>query len=276
MRVEFTKMHGLGNDFILLQLPIDLDFPTPARWQALADRHRGIGFDQALVMYPPRRSGTDVFYKIVNADGTEVEQCANGARCLAALLHRQGRGHDNTLTMESVGGISHARFLSDGRVSVDMGVPNFDPTSLPFVTASQNVTYSSTAAGQNIEFGAVSIGNPHVTVRVEAIESAPVEAVGRALQNSPLFPKAVNVGFMQIVDAGLIRLRVYERGAGETLACGTGACAAVVIGRSLGVLKDHVEVRVPGGVLSVNWEGPGRSVWLTGLAQQAFEGCVEI
>jgi diaminopimelate epimerase len=276
MRVEFTKMHGLGNDFILLQLPSGLDFPTPARWQALADRHRGIGFDQALVMYPPRRSGTDVFYRIVNADGTEVEQCANGARCLAALLHRQGRGHDNTLTMESVGGVSRARFLSDGRVSVDMGVPNFDPTSLPFVTASQNVTYGSTVAGQNIEFGAVSIGNPHVTVRVEAIESAPVEAVGRALQNSPLFPKAVNVGFMQIVDAGLIRLRVYERGAGETLACGTGACAAVVIGRSLGVLKDQVEVRVPGGVLSVNWEGPGRSVWLTGLAQQAFEGCVEI
>jgi len=276
MRVEFTKMHGLGNDFILLELPPSAQFPTPAQWQALADRHRGIGFDQAVIMYPPRRRGTDVFYKIVNADGTEVEQSGNGARCLAALLHRRGRSHDGALTMESVGGVSHARFLPDGRVSVDMGIPNFDPKALPFVTSAQSVTYNSTFAGQNIEFGAVSIGNPHVTLRVEAVESAPVDAVGRALQSSPLFPKAVNVGFMQVVDAGLIRLRVYERGTGETLACGTGACAAVVIGRTLGVLKDHVEVRVPGGVLSVNWEGPGRSVWLTGVAQLAFEGCVEI
>jgi diaminopimelate epimerase len=276
MRVEFTKMHGLGNDFILLELPHGAEFPTRAKWQALADRHRGIGFDQAVVMYPPRRSGTDVFYKIVNADGTEVEQSGNGVRCLAALLHRRGRSHDDALTMESTGGLSHARFLSDGRVSVDMGIPNFDPKSLPFVTRSESVTYNATTGGQNIEFGAVSIGNPHVTLRVEAVESAPVEAVGRALQDSPLFPKAVNVGFMQIIDAGSIRLRVYERGTGETLACGTGACAAVVIGRTLGVLKDHVEVRVPGGVLSVNWEGQGRSVWLTGVAQLAFEGCVDI
>jgi diaminopimelate epimerase len=276
MRAEFTKMHGLGNDFILLELPPGAEFPTRAKWQALADRHRGIGFDQAIIIYPPSRSGTDVFYKIVNADGTEVEQSGNGARCLAALLHRRGRSHDGALTMESTGGLSRARFLPDGRVSVDMGIPNFDPESLPFVTPSASVTYNATVAGQRIEFGAVSIGNPHVTLRVEAVESAPVEAVGRALQDSPLFPKAVNVGFMQIIDAGLIRLRVYERGTGETLACGTGACAAVVIGRTLGVLKDHVEVRVPGGALSVNWAGPGQSVWLTGIAQLAFEGCVEI
>jgi diaminopimelate epimerase len=276
MRIEFTKMHGLGNDFIVLELPPDTDFPVAARWQALADRHRGIGFDQAVVISAPRRTGTDVFYRIVNADGSEVEQSGNGVRCLASLLHRRGRSHGDALTMESVGGVSHARFLPDGRVSVDMGIPNFDPASLPFLAPAQSVAYTSTAAGQNIEFGAVSIGNPHVTLRVEAIESAPVEAVGRALQHSSQFPRQVNVGFMQIVDAGQIRLRVYERGAGETLACGTGACAAVVIGRSLGLLKDHVEVRVPGGVLSVHWDGPGQSVWLTGPAQQSFEGCVEI
>jgi diaminopimelate epimerase len=276
MRFEFTKMHGLGNDFILLELPSGTAFPTAKQWQALADRHRGIGFDQAVVLYPPRRTGTDVYYRIVNADGSEVEQSGNGARCLAALLHHRGRSHDGTLTMESIGGIAHARFLPDGRVSVDMGVPNFDPESLPFITAAPAVSYRSTAAGQQIEFGAVSIGNPHVTLRVDAVESAPVDAIGRALQNTPEFPRAVNVGFMQVLDAGLIRLRVYERGAGETQACGTGACAAAVIGRSLGLLKEHVEVRVPGGVLSVNWEGPGKSVWLTGIAERAFEGMVEI
>jgi diaminopimelate epimerase len=276
MRVEFTKMHGLGNDFILLELPVGAEFPTAAQWQALADRHRGIGFDQAVVMYPPRRSETDVFYRIVNADGSEVEQSGNGARCLAALLHRRGRSRDNALTMESIGGVSHARFLTDGRVSVNMGVPNFEPKSLPFVTDAGSVRYRSIAAGQPIEFGAVSIGNPHVTLRVEAVETAPVEQVGRALQNAPEFPRAVNVGFMQVLNAGMIRLRVYERGAGETQACGTGACAAAVIGRSLGWLQDQVEVRVPGGVLSVHWEGPGKPVWLTGVAQQAFEGIVEI
>jgi diaminopimelate epimerase len=276
MRVEFAKMHGLGNDFIVLELPAGADFPAREKWQALADRHRGIGFDQAVIMSAPRRSGTDVFYRIVNADGSEVEQCANGARCLAALLHRRGRSRNGALTMESVGGISQARFLADGRVSVDMGVPNFDPRSLPFEAASPAASYTSTAAGQSIEFGAVSIGNPHVVLRVEAVESAPVEAIGRALQNSPQFPRQVNVGYMQVVDAGHIRLRVYERGAGETLACGTGACAAVVIGRNLGLLKSEVEVRVPGGVLSVHWDGQGQSVWLTGVAEQAFDGCVEI
>lgn len=276
MRVEFSKMHGLGNDFILLELPSGTDFPTPKQWQGLSDRHRGIGFDQAVVVYPPRRSDTDVYYRIVNADGSEVEQSGNGVRCLAALLHDRGRSRDGTLTMESVGGVTHARFLPDGRVSVDMGIPNFDPKSLPFITAAPASSYRCTAAGHPIEFGAVSIGNPHVTLRVDAVETAPVEAIGRALQNTPEFPRAVNVGFMQVMDAGVIRLRVYERGAGETQACGTGSCAAVVIGRSFGLLKDRVEVRVPGGVLSVDWEGPGKSVWLTGIAQKAFEGIVEI
>lgn len=276
MRIDFTKMHGLGNDFIVLNLPADACLPSREQWRALADRHGGIGFDQALVLLPPRRSGTDVFYRVFNADGGEVEQCGNGARCVAALLHRRGQGGDRTLTMDSVGGLLHARVLADGRVSVDMGVPNFDPRSLPFDALAPSATYTLTAAGETIEFGAVSVGNPHAVLRVEAVESAAVEGIGRALQNSPHFPRQVNVGFMQIIDAGQIRLRVYERGVGETLACGTGACAAVAVGRSLGLLGADVEVRVPGGTLSVHWDGPGQSVWLTGPAQQAFEGRVEI
>jgi diaminopimelate epimerase len=276
MRIDFTKMHGLGNDFIVLNLPADAYLPSPEQWRALADRHSGIGFDQALVLLPARRSDTDVFYRVFNADGGEVEQCGNGARCVAALLHRRGRGHDGTLTMDSLGGLLHARVLDDGRVSVDMGVPNFDPASLPFDAAAPSATYAIAAGGESIEFGAVSVGNPHAVLRVEAIESAAVERIGRALQASPHFPRQVNVGFMQINSAAQIRLRVFERGVGETLACGTGACAAVAIGRSLGLLGADVEVRVPGGTLSVHWDGPEQPIWLTGPAQQAFEGRVEI
>ena len=276
MRIDFTKMHGLGNDFIVLNLPADACLPSREQWRALADRHGGIGFDQALVLLPPRRSSTDVFYRVFNADGGEVEQCGNGARCVAALLHRRGQGSDGLLSMDSVGGVLHARVRADGSVSVDMGVPDFDPRSLPFDAPVPSATYTISAAGESIEFGAVSVGNPHAVLRVEAVESAAVERIGRALQNSPHFPRQVNVGFMQIVDAGQIRLRVYERGVGETLACGTGACAAVAVGRSLGLLAADVEVRVPGGRLSVHWDGPGQSVWLTGPAQQAFEGRVVI
>ena len=276
MRVEFAKMHGLGNDFVLLELPDGVAFPTPQKWQALADRHRGIGFDQAVIICAPRVRGTDVFYRIVNADGSEVEQSGNGARCLAALMHRRGRSRDGALTMESVGGISHARFLDDGRVSVEMGVPNFEPSSLPFDAPAPKPAYTAIAQGRSIEFGAVSIGNPHAVLRVDDVDRAPVDEIGRALQHSPHFPRRVNVGFMQVVDSGHIRLRVYERGAGETLACGTGACAAVVVGQNRGWLAAEVEVRVPGGVLSVHWDGQGQSVWLTGIAQLAFDGCVEI
>jgi diaminopimelate epimerase len=276
MRIDFTKMHGLGNDFIVLTLPADACLPSPEQWRALADRQRGIGFDQALVLLPPRRSDTDVFYRVFNADGAEVEQCGNGARCVAALLHRRGRGQNGLLSMDSIGGLLKARVLADGRVSVDMGVPNFDPASLPFDAPAPSATYTIAAGSDCIEFGALSLGNPHAVLRVEALESAAVERIGRALQNSPHFPRQVNVGFMQIKHAGQISLRVFERGAGETLACGTGACAAVAFGRSLGLLGAEVEVRVPGGTLSVHWDGPGQSIWLTGPAQQAFEGRVEI
>lgn len=276
MRIDFTKMHGLGNDFMVLDLPDGASWPSHEQWRALANRHTGIGFDQALVLFPPRRRGSDVYYRVVNADGGEVEQCGNGARCVAALLHRQGRGHGGSLTLDSAGGPLRARVLGDGRVSVEMGAPNFDPKSLPFDAPARCAIYSVMIAGEPIEISAVSMGNPHAIVRVEAVESAPVERIGRALQSSAHFPRQVNVGFMQVLDSGAIRLRVYERGVGETLACGTGACAAAVIGRDLGLLDADVQVHVPGGALSVHWDGPGQSVWLTGPAQQSFEGRVDI
>jgi len=276
VRIDFTKMHGLGNDFIVLELPSAADWPSREQWRALADRHHGIGFDQALVLCAPRRGGTDVYYRIINADGGEVEQCGNGARCIAALLHQRGRGEDGLLTLDSAGGALRARVLADGRVSVEMGVPNFDPKSLPFDAPARSASYTIMAGSETIEIGAVSMGNPHAVLRVEAVERAPVARIGQALQASARFPRQVNVGFMQVLDSATIRLRVYERGAGETLACGTGACAAAVIGCDLGLLGADVQVHVPGGTLSVHWQGPEHSVWLTGPCAQAFEGRVDI
>src|ERR1700722_15775283 len=275
MRIEFTKMHGLGNDFLVLDLPADAALPSPAQWRALSNRHTGVGFDQALVLQPARRPGSDAYLRIFNADGGEVEQCGNGARCVAALLHQRGR-NGAELTIDGIAGSLRARVLDHDRVTVELGVPNFDPKSLPFEVPQQSASYTLRVAGQNIEIGAVSIGNPHAVLRVPDVASAPVERIGEALQADAHFPQQVNVGFMQLLDAAHISLRVYERGVGETLACGTGACAAVIVGRSLGLLGADVEVRVSGGTLSVHWEGAGQSIWLTGPAQQAFEGSVEI
>ena len=277
MRSDFTKMHGLGNDFIVLEPPPGGALPSASQWRALADRHAGIGFDQALLLGPPRQPGTVVHYRVFNADGSEVEQCGNGARCVARYLQLRGRvAPDGALNMGSTGGPVAARVLADGRVAVDLGVPDFNPTSLPFLAGAAEATYTLAVAGETIEFGAVSIGNPHAVLRVAAVESAPVERIGRALQAHAGFPRQVNVGFMEIVDAAHIRLRIFERGVGETLACGTGACAAVAVGRSLGLLGADVEVHVPGGRLSVHWEGSGQRVWLTGPAEVAFTGQVEI
>ena len=277
MQIAFTKLHGLGNDFLLVEAPIGAAPPSTAQWRALADRHAGIGFDQALLLEPPRLPGTAVHYRVFNADGGEVEQSGNGARCVARYLQLHGRvSSDGAVTMGSTGGTVAARVYADGRVSVDLGVPAFEPRALPFLAAAAEANYSLQLAGEHIEFGAVSIGNPHAVLRVTAVESAPVERIGRALQTHAAFPRQVNVGFMEIVDAAHIRLRVYERGAGETLACGTGACAAVAVGRNLGVLGPEVEVHVPGGRLGVHWAGAGQHVWLTGPAEVAFTGQAEI
>jgi diaminopimelate epimerase len=276
MRIEFTKMHGLGNDFIIFDAPAGKALPSPAQWRALADRHTGIGFDQALVLEPARAADAAIYYRIFNADGGEVEQCGNGARCVAALLHRRLPGHGELLAMDSAGGRLQARILANGLVSVDMGVPDFSPASLPFLAEAAALSYELSFHGQNLRFGAVSMGNPHAVFQVPDVESAPVESLGRALQTNPRFPRQVNAGFMQVLDASHLRLRVYERGVGETLACGTGTCAAVAVARSLGLVGTDVEVHVRGGRLGVHWPGAGQALWLTGPAETAFVGQVEI
>jgi diaminopimelate epimerase len=276
MRIDFTKMHGSGNDFIVFDSPAGQAPPPAEQLRKLADRHTGIGFDQALILEKPRRPDTAVFYRIFNSDGVEVEQCGNGARCIAALLYRRGQTRAGDVTMDSPAGLIHARVQNGSIVSVDMGVPSFDPRSLPFDAPARADTYSLEVAGKKVEIGAVSMGNPHAVLTVASTDTAPVETLGPAIERHPRFPKRVNAGFVQIVDRSHIRLRVYERGAGETLACGTGACAAVAVERERGLLDASVQVSVRGGELRVNWEGPGSNIWLTGPAEVSFEGHVEV
>jgi len=276
MRLPFTKMHGLGNDFIVFEPASAATLPDAARLRQLADRHTGIGFDQALVIGPPRREGTVAFYRIFNADGGEVEQCGNGARCVAEWLRLEGRARTPELPMDSPGGLVHARLLRPGLVSVDMGVPDFDPSALPFTAPAEAARYHLQADGEAIEFGAVSMGNPHAVLFVASVAQAPVARLGPLLESHPAFPRRVNVGFLEVVDPGHVRLRVFERGVGETLACGTGACAAVAVGRKAGRLAANVEVTLPGGVLDIAWGGPGEHIWMTGPAVVAFRGEVEL
>jgi diaminopimelate epimerase len=274
MRIEFTKMHGLGNDFVVFDAPAS---PLEgALIRRLSDRHTGIGFDQALVLEQPRRADTAVFYRIFNADGAEVEQCGNGARCIAALLAARGLARSGAVTMDSPAGLIRARTLDGGLVSVDMGPVRFEPRALPFESPAEAAHYPLEVAGGSIEIGAVSIGNPHAVLEVESVDTAAVGRLGPEIERHPRFPRRVNAGFMQIVDRSHIRLRVYERGAGETFACGTGACAAVAVGRRWGKLDREVNVSVRGGELRVNWNGPGENIWLTGPAEVSFVGHVEV
>ena len=276
MRINFTKMHGVGNDFIVFDAPRERPLPTVAQFRGLADRHTGIGFDQALVLHPPRRADTASYYRIFNSDGAEVEQCGNGARCIASLLFRQGRAPAGEFVMDSPGGLVRARVARADLVSVQMGVPSFEPAALPFDVERRQERYTLEAGGTSVEIGAVSIGNPHAVLQVPAVDLAPVASLGPAIEHHRQFPRRVNVGFMEVVDRSAIRLRVYERGAGETLACGTGACAAVIVGRQRDLLDPQVNVHVRGGELRVDWAGPGEPVWLTGPAEVAFEGHFEL
>ena len=276
MRIDFTKMHGVGNDFIVFDAPADPSILQPQRLRALADRRSGIGFDQALVLNGPRRADSALFYRIFNADGDEVEQCGNGARCIAALLHHRGLTRNGAVTLDSPAGLVRARIGADQRVSVDMGVPDFEPRALPFLADAAADSYPLEVAGRTLQIGAVAIGNPHAVLTVDAVESAPVEGLGPLIEHHPRFPRRVNVGFLQIVARGAVRLRVYERGAGETLACGTGACAAVAVARRRGLLDPEVSVGVRGGELQVNWGGTGEPIWLSGPTEISFEGHVEV
>jgi diaminopimelate epimerase len=283
MRIEFSKMQGLGNDFLVFDAPPNGagDLVDSNKLRALADRHTGVGFDQALMLEAPRHAEARAFYRIFNADGSEVEQCGNGARCIAALLYARTPGLGRSFMLDSPGGVVAAHVREDGLVSVDMGIPNFLPAALPMLGAGESLLYplsvAATSAGvTSVEVGAVSMGNPHIVLRVADVATAPVSELGPALEHHASFPKRTNVGFMQIVDRGHIRLRVFERGAGETLACGTGTCAAVAVGRRQGLLDAEVAVDLKGGCASVSWQGPGQHLWLTGPATTVFTGSIEI
>ncbi|MGH8250213.1 MAG: diaminopimelate epimerase [Steroidobacteraceae bacterium] len=268
--MRFTKMHGLGNDFIIFDAPAG-GAPEPDAIRRLADRYTGIGFDQALMLEPPRRPGTAVYYRIFNADGREVEQCGNGARCIARFLSERNAAPAKELVLDSPGGLVQTKMQGD-RVSVTMGVPNFDPASLPFEASGEAYVYPLAVGASEVEIGAVSVGNPHAIIRVPSVADAAVARLGPAIEHHPRFPKRTNVGFMEVVDRGHIRLRVHERGTGETRACGTGACAAVAVGRRHGLLEEFVRVDLPGGRLDIQWRGPGEPIWMTGPAERAFEG----
>jgi diaminopimelate epimerase len=265
-------MHGLGNDFVLIRGD-GLAVPPPERIRQLADRHRGIGFDQLLWLEAPKRRGDDVHYRIFNTDGSEAEQCGNGARCIARLIARPGQ---RELHLGHGTGSVRARMESDGAVTVEMAVPEFRPEAIPFKATEQAPRYALAVGESSIEAGVVSVGNPHAVLRVADVEAAPVQQLGQRLERHECFPNRANIGFMQVLAPDRIRLRVFERGVGETSACGTGACAAVVIGRTWSLLEPQVTVELPGGVLKVRWEGPGVPVWMTGEAVTVFEGTIQV
>ena len=273
MKLAFTKMNGLGNDFMVVEWPADVPPPEPALVRRWADRRRGVGFDQLLLVTGSRSNGADLSYRNFNADGGEVEQCGNGVRCLARYLApRMG----SELTLVGPAGAVDARVRSGADVSVNLGVPDFRPSALPFLASEERDRYRIEVAGEAVEIGAVSMGNPHAVIAVPSVAAAPVERLGAALQHHASFPKRVNVGFMERVDERRIRLRVYERGVGETLACGTGAAAAVAVGRRWGELGERVAVELPGGTLEVNWPGPGSPLWQTGPTAAVYEGYIEL
>lgn len=272
MKLRFTKMHGLGNDFVVIdatRAPVDL---TPARVKAIADRHFGVGCDQLLVVEPATQPGVDFRYRIFNADGGEVEQCGNGARCFVRFVHDKGLTDKREIRVETKSGVIAPRLREDGLVTVDMGVPELMPVKVPFVSDSDALVQPLQVGDATVAITAVSMGNPHAVQVVADVDTAPVTGQGALIERHPRFPARVNAGFLQIVDAHRVRLRVFERGAGETLACGTGACAAVVAGIVRNLVESPVRVETRGGELEIAWGGPGKPVLMTGPAVTVFEG----
>jgi diaminopimelate epimerase len=271
MTLEFTKMHGLGNDFVVLDGVSAAVRVDTALLRFLGDRHRGVGCDQILLVEPAGEAG-DFTYRIFNGDGGEVEQCGNGARCVARFVRDRGLSDADRITFSTLGGLIHTRFLADGRVAVDMGVPRFEPADIPFEAPARAETYPLDAGGETHEIGAASMGNPHAVLRVDDLVAAPVRELGPVIEHHERFPRRANVGFMRVIDRERIALRVWERGAGETAACGTGACAAVAVGRLRGWLDERVVVALPGGELVIDWAGADNPLWMTGTAETAFHG----
>ncbi|MDH2915375.1 MAG: diaminopimelate epimerase [Gallionella sp.] len=276
MSLKFTKMHGAGNDFVVLdgvRQKIEL---SPENIRFIADRNFGIGCDQLLLVEKAQHKEADFRYRIFNADGGEVEQCGNGARCFVRFVHDHKLTHKREIVVETKSGLISPRLEEDGRVTVNMGAPIFEPMRIPFVSDDDAVIQTLDVDGATVQITAVSMGNPHAVQVVTDVESAPVTVQGPLIERHPRFPKRVNAGFMQVLDRDHIKLRVFERGAGETLSCGTGACAAVVAGIRRGLLDATVHVATRGGTLSITWQGEGSSVQMTGPAITVFEGEINL
>lgn len=276
MRLRFTKMHGLGNDFVMIDALSQSVRLTPERVRLLADRHFGVGCDQVLVVEAPDEPDNDFRYRIFNSDGGEVENCGNGARCFAVFVRQRQLTGKKVIRVETAGGPMTLRVQDDEQVSVDMGVPRLTPADIPFQASTQAVTYPLEVDGTVLQISAVSMGNPHAVTLVDDVDTYPVLQIGPGVERHSHFPKRVNAGFMQVLARDAIKLRVYERGAGETLACGTGACAAVVAGRLRGLLDERVAVQLPGGKLTIEWAGDGHPVIMTGPAVSVYHGQIKI
>ncbi|AXA64370.1 diaminopimelate epimerase [Pseudomonas oryzihabitans] len=276
MQLRFTKMHGLGNDFMVLDLISQHAHIQPKHVRLWGDRKTGVGFDQLLIVETPSTPDVDFRYRIFNADGSEVEQCGNGARCFARFVFDKRLTVKKQIRVETKGGIIELLLKGDGQVRVDMGAPRLQPAEIPFIAETGTLSHAVQVEGETVELAVVSMGNPHGVLRVADVDQAPVLTLGPQLECHPRFPQKANIGFLQIIDAQRARLRVWERGVGETRACGTGACAAAVAGIRQGWLKSPVSIELPGGLLNIEWDGVGQSVLMTGPATRVYEGQVRV
>ena len=272
MKLEFTKMQGIGNDFVVVDAYTKPVLLSQSQIRRIADRHFGVGCDQLLMVERPTLPDTDFRYRIFNADGGEVEQCGNGARCLVRFVHDKGLSNKTEIRVETASGIITPALEINGQVTVNMGIPRFEPSSIPFIADKISPIYQLTVENKEIVISALSMGNPHAIQIIDNVDTAPVTQQGPLIESHARFPQRVNAGYMQILERQHIRLRVFERGSGETLACGTGACAASVAGIQLGKLESPVLVSMRGGELVIRWDGPDSPVWMTGPAETVFDG----
>lgn len=276
MQLRFTKMHGLGNDFMVLDLISQHAHIQPKHVRLWGDRKTGVGFDQLLIVETPSTPDVDFRYRIFNADGSEVEQCGNGARCFARFVFDKRLTVKKQIRVETKNGIIELHLKGDGMVRVDMGAPRLQAAEIPFIAEAETLSHAIQVEGETVELAVVSMGNPHGVLRVADVDQAPVLTLGPKLECHPRFPQKANIGFLQIIDAQRARLRVWERGVGETRACGTGACVAAVAGIRQGWLKSPVSIELPGGLLNIEWDGVGQSVLMTGPATRVYEGQVRV
>lgn len=276
MHIRFTKMQGIGNDFIVIDGYSQSIQLSTAQIRQLADRHFGVGCDQLLLVEKPVNQAADFRYRIFNADGGEVEQCGNGARCFVRFVYEKKLTEKTLICVETANGLIYPKLEDNGLVTVNMGIPQFEPAQIPFITEAASLTYELNINHEKVEISVVSMGNPHAVQIVADIDIAPVKTQGALIENHQSFPQRVNAGFMQILSTHEIRLRVFERGTGETLACGTGACAAAVAGIRLNKIQSPVKVLMQGGTLSISWEGNSSPVMMTGPAESVFDGEINI